>query len=62
MFIKYGLEFTGNCYACDLTQFRIEDGEIIISNVCEINKYSKYDILELIIKEKKLKLKRKNIT
>jgi hypothetical protein len=54
---KYGLDFTGNCYACDLAEFVIEDGKIVISNVCDPNEYSKYDILELINEEKKIEIK-----
>ena len=54
---KYGLDFTGNCYACDLAEFVIEDGKIVISNVCDPREYSKYDILELINKEKKIEIK-----
>ncbi len=33
---KYGLEFTGNCYACDLAEFKIKKNAISIINVCNI--------------------------
>ncbi|WP_415776984.1 hypothetical protein, partial [Flavobacterium gelidilacus] len=56
---KYGLEFTGNCYACDLAEFRIENKEIIISNVCDLNEYLKYDILNLKNSEKRIEIKTK---
>lgn len=54
---KYGLDFTGNCYACDLAEFIIEDGNIVISNVCDPNEHLKYPILELVNEEKKIEIK-----
>lgn len=56
---KYGLEFTGNCYACDLAEFRIENKKIIISNVCDLNEYLNFDIQEIKNSEKRIEIKTK---
>lgn len=34
VFEKYGLEFTGNCYACDLANLVIKQDSIYMTNVC----------------------------
>ncbi|MBC5836826.1 hypothetical protein [Flavobacterium muglaense] len=31
---KYGVEFSGNCYACDLAQLKITSKQLTVSNVC----------------------------
>lgn len=31
---KYGVEFAGNCYACDLAQLKITSKQFTVSNVC----------------------------
>ncbi|OBX22259.1 MULTISPECIES: hypothetical protein [Bizionia] len=59
---KYGLEFTGNCYDCDLAEFRIENGKVFIYNVCDINEYLIFDILELKNQEKSIEIKTKKFT
>jgi len=56
---KYGLEFTGNCYACDLAEFRIENKKVIIYNVCDANKSLNFNILEIKNTEKVIKIKTK---
>ena len=35
VFEKYGLEFSGNCYACDLAELKIDDQKISIYNTCD---------------------------
>ena len=35
VFKKYGLEFSGNCYACDLAELKIDDKKISIYNTCD---------------------------
>ena len=32
---KYGIEFSGNCYACDLASLSITNNHIIWTNVCD---------------------------
>lgn len=44
---KYGLEFSGNCYACDLAQIEIENRNISISNVCDNENKINLKILNL---------------
>ena len=34
-FEKFGIEFTGNCYSCDLTEIKINKKQIDFINVCE---------------------------
>lgn len=34
---KYGIEFSGNCYACDLASLSVTDNKIIWTNVCDEN-------------------------
>lgn len=33
---KYGIEFSGNCYECDLAEILITDKAIRLTNVCDI--------------------------
>lgn len=32
---KYGIEFSGNCYACDLANLSITDNKMVWTNVCD---------------------------
>lgn len=41
VFKKYGIEFTGNCYACDLAEFKIKKNFDIVS-LCEKNDFQRY--------------------
>lgn len=54
---KYGLEFTGNCYACDLAEFRIENKKITIRNVCNATEYIDFAILDVKNTEKRIEIK-----
>ena len=56
VYTKYGLEFTGNCYACDLAEFRIENKKFTISNVCDLNEYLNFDIQEIKNTEKRIEI------
>ena len=56
IYTKYGLEFTGNCYSCDLAQFRIENHKVIISNVCDSQNELSFKIVKLINTEKKIEI------
>lgn len=43
---KYGIEFSGNCYSCDLARLSVTHNKIVLTNVCdekdtfEINDFS----------------------
>ena len=40
---KYGIEFSGNCYSCDLASLSITKDNIIWTNVCDENDIFKID-------------------
>lgn len=42
VFKKYGIEFTGNCYACDLAEFKINKKNFDIVSLCEKNDFHRY--------------------
>lgn len=35
VYVKYGIEFSGNCYACDLASLSITKNNMIWTNVCD---------------------------
>lgn len=35
VYVKYGIEFSGNCYACDLANLSITKNKMIWTNVCD---------------------------
>jgi len=39
---KYGLEFSGNCYACDLAVFKINKKNFDLVNICDENDFERY--------------------
>lgn len=61
VFEKYGLEFSGNCYACDLAELKIEKDTIIFLNVCDNQSRLKFRIIRLDDTENVLKIKTENI-
>jgi hypothetical protein len=44
---KFGIDFTGNCYACDLAEFKIDNHKISISNVCDDQTKLNFEIINL---------------
>lgn len=42
VFKKYGTEFSGNCYACDLAVFKINKKNFDIVNVCDDNDFKRF--------------------
>jgi hypothetical protein len=38
VFEKYGLEFQGNCYECDLVNLKISKQKLVVTNVCDVTK------------------------
>jgi len=57
---KYGLEFGGNCYACDLAQFKIDNREISIFNVCDNQNKLNFEILKLENTKNKIEIETQN--
>ncbi|WP_035650250.1 hypothetical protein [Flavobacterium sp. ASV13] len=46
VFKKYGIEFTGNCYACDLAIVSISEKRFKITNVCDDKTTQEFEITE----------------
>lgn len=44
---KYGLEFSGNCYACDLANVSITEKSIKLTNVCDENQNQTYEVITI---------------
>lgn len=42
VFKKYGIEFSGNCYACDLAAFKINKKNFDIVNLCDENDFQRF--------------------
>lgn len=42
VFQKYGTEFTGNCYACDLAYIKINKKNFDLVNVCDENDFKRF--------------------
>lgn len=42
IFKKYGVEFSGNCYSCDLIVFKINKKNFDIMNVCDENDFERF--------------------
>ena len=57
---KYGLEFTGNCYACDLAEFKIEKHKISLSNVCDVTNRINLQIVNVEHTDNQIKIETKN--
>lgn len=43
VFKKYGTEFSGNCYACDLAIFKLNKKNFDIVNVCDDNDFQRFE-------------------
>jgi hypothetical protein len=57
IFEKYGLEFEGNCYDCDLAYFKIEKKRIKIICVCASEICLEYNIINSEITRNKFSIK-----
>ena len=42
VFQKYGIEFSGNCYSCDLANFKINKKNFDIINICDENDFKRF--------------------
>lgn len=56
---KYGLEFSGNCYACDLANVSITEKSIKLTNVCDENQNETYEVITITNIDNGIKLKTK---
>lgn len=45
LFEKFGLEFEGNCYACDLAEISIDKNVLTLLNTCDHNSQEKVTII-----------------
>jgi hypothetical protein len=58
---KYGLEFSGNCYACDLAEVKINAQSITIFNTCDHKNRVDLKILNTEISENNLKIETQKV-
>ena len=56
---KYGLEFGGNCYACDVVNILIDGEMITLMNACDLHSQVSYTIESVEEKEKQINIKTK---
>lgn len=47
VFKRYGIEFDGNCYTCDLAELFINDKMIQLTNVCDEKRNKSFDIITI---------------
>jgi hypothetical protein len=57
---RYGLEFSGNCYDCDLADLTITDKSIKLTNVCGKEQNQIYEVIKVTNFENRIELKTKN--
>jgi predicted RNA-binding protein len=57
VFEKYGLEFNGNCYACDLANISVTGKQIRVINVCDEKQTEDFEIVEITGDENKIMMK-----
>ncbi|MFY1047350.1 hypothetical protein [Chryseobacterium sp. GP-SGM7] len=56
VFKKYGIEFTGNCYACDLAEFKFNKKNFDLVSLCEKNDFHRYKEFKYENSENSLKI------
>lgn len=59
---KFGMEFSGNCYACDLAEIKIAKDKIWFTNVCDAQNNINISITNLKVIDNIIALKTKNYT
>ncbi|NRS90920.1 hypothetical protein HNQ02_003875 [Flavobacterium sp. 7E] len=57
---KYGIEFTGNCYACDLAEISITEKTIKLTNICDEKENKNIEIIEIVNNKDKINIKTKH--
>lgn len=58
---KFGLEFTGNCYACDLAALSINTKTITLTNVCDKDHNQVLEVEQIETTENGLKIQTKQL-
>jgi hypothetical protein len=56
---RYGLEFSGNCYACDLADLSITEKSIKLTNVCDEKQNKTYEVIKITNIDNGIELKTK---
>ena len=56
---KYGIEFSGNCYECDLAEFSINEKSIKLTNVCDTEQNQIFEIIKITNTKSKIEIKTK---
>lgn len=59
---KYGLEFGGNCYACDVVNILIDGEMITLMNACDLNSQLSYRIESVEEKDKQISIRTQSHT
>lgn len=56
---KYGIEFSGNCYECDLAELAITNKTIKLTNVCDTKQNQTLEIVKITNTKSKIEIKTK---
>lgn len=56
---KFGIEFSGNCYECDLAELSITEKTIKLTNVCDAKLNQAFEILKITNTKSKIEIKTK---
>jgi len=59
---KYGIEFNGNCYSCDLATIDVNRKEVIFTNICDSLARVKFQITGLEENQDNIKVKAEKFT
>ena len=59
---KYGLEFSGNCYACDVVNILVDGEMITLMNACDLNSQLSYRIEAVEEKENQISIRTQSHT
>lgn len=56
---KYGIEFSGNCYECDLAELSINEKTITLTNVCDTKLNQVFEIAKIVNTQSKIEIQTK---
>lgn len=56
---KFGIEFSGNCYECDLAELAISNKTIKLTNVCDTKQNQTLEIVKITNTKSKIEIKTK---
>lgn len=54
---KYGIEFSGNCYACDLAEITITEQTLKLTNVCDVKLDREFEIIKITNAKSEIEIK-----